>query len=148
MATHLYQVSVQDVLDTLPANTSNVTATSNGLNTSQIEKYIARASGQITALLVRHGIDPVSVGDDEVELIRDAIIAYASGCSLDRIGASSEQVNRRYDEWKRLVEIISTRPQNLGESQNVESASQVKSNINISCPSRRGSWNSKSWTGW
>lgn len=148
MATHLYSVTAQDVLDTLPADTRNVTSTSQGLNTSKVEGYIARASGQISAILVRHGIEPSSLGDDEIELIRDAVIAYAGGYSLERIGASTEQINRRFDEWKRLVDMIQSTPQNLGESQNVESARKVKSNIDPSNLSPRGPWGSKSWTGW
>lgn len=148
MPQHVFGVSAKDVLDTLPSDTTNVNATSKGLNTQQIEGFISRASGQISAILVRHGISPDSLGDDEIELIRDAVIAYASGYSLERIGSSSEQINRRFEEWKRLVDMIQSTPQNLGESQNVQSAQKVKSNINPNCPSPRGPWNSKSWSGW
>lgn len=148
MATHLYSVTAQDVLDTLPSDTRNVTSTSQGLSTSKVEGFIARASGQISAIITRHGIDPASLGDDEIELIRDAIIAYAGGYSLERLGASGEQINRRFEEWKRLVEMIQSTPQNLGESQNVSTAQKVKSNIDTSNPSHRGPWNSKSWSGW
>lgn len=147
MAAHSFGVLVADVLNTLPANTTNITSTSQGLNTVQVEGFISRAEGQVSAILVRHGIAPESLGDDEIELVRDAVVAYASAYSLERIGGSQDQINRRMDEWKRLSELLRTQPQDLGEAQNVQSAQKVQSNINLSCPSPR-KWDSRNFRGW
>lgn len=150
MAVTTFGVSAQDVLNTLPADTSNVTPTSNGLNTAQVEDFIERASGQVSATLVRHGIDPAALGDNERELVRDAVIAYAAAYSLERIGGAQDQITRRLDEWRGLIKLLRDQPQNLGASQDATTAQKVRSNIDPSArrPEDRRRWNSRNFSGW
>lgn len=150
MAVTTFGVSAQDVLNTLPADTSNVTNTSAGLNTEQIEGFITRASGILSATLERHGINPASLADNGLELAREAVIAYAAEKSLERIGASADQINRRRDEWNQLLKELRSTPQNLGVAQDVPTAQKVRSNIDPSArrPEDRRRWNSRHYSGW
>lgn len=150
MAVTTFGVSAQDVLNTLPADTSNVTNTSAGLNTEQIEGFIERASGQVSATLVRHGIDPAALGDNERELVRDAVIAYAAVYSLERIGGAQDQITRRQEEWRSIIKLLREQPQNLGASQDATTAQKVRSNIDPSArrPEDRRRWNSRNYSGW
>lgn len=148
MPADTFGVSAAGVLATLPANTSNVTTTSAGLNTVQIDQFIERAGGQVAAALVRNGISAAGLGDNERELARDAVIAYAAAYSLERIGASQDQVDRRLNEWTRLLKLLREQPQNLGAAQDVQSAQKVRSNIDTSGERRDRRWNSRNYGGW
>lgn len=150
MAADTFGVLAASVLATLPANTTNVTSTSEGLNTVQVEGFIERAGGQVAAALVRNGIDPASLDDNGVELARDAVIAYAAAYSLERIGASQDQITRRLDEWGRLLKVLREQPQNLGAAQDAQSAQKVRSNIDTSCKrvGERRRWNNGNYSGW
>lgn len=150
MPADTFGVSAASVLATLPANTTNVTSTSEGLNTVQVEGFIERAGGQVAAALVRNGIDPTGLGPNEIELARDAVIAYAAAYSLERIGGAQDQITRRLDEWGRLLKLLREQPQNLGAAQDVQSAQKVRSNIDPSArrPEDRRRWNSRNYSGW
>lgn len=148
MPADTFGVSAASVLATLPANTTNVTTTSAGLNTVQIDTFIERAGGQVAAACVRNGIDPASLGPNEIELARDAVIAYAAAYSLERIGASQDQITRRLEEWGRLLKLLREQPQNLGAAQDVQSAQKVRSNIDTSGGRRDRRWNNGNYSGW
>lgn len=115
--TYLHEVAAQDVLDTLPANTASVTATSDGLSLGQVDKLIQRGAGQVNALLLRHGMDPAALDANSAQLARDAIIAYAGAGALERLGAEAGQVDRRTREWERLLKTLKEDPQSLGSAQ-------------------------------
>lgn len=130
----LHGVSYDDVLDTLPADTRHVSATSAGLNYGQIDGFIARAAGQVNALLARHGL---TLDANGTQLARDAIIAYAAAYSLERIGAAAEQIDRRMREWDRLTKQLASEPQNVGVAQDDAGTLGVKSNAPSTPTARR-----------
>lgn len=132
----VHSVTVDMVLDTLPVNTTQVTATSNGLNLGLVEGYISRAAGQVNALLVRHGMSPESLDPNSSQVAQDAIVAYSAAYSLERLGASPDQIERRLREYKELINTLKTDPQSLGSAQDQVSALGVKSNISNCNPSR------------
>lgn len=133
MATYLHDVEAQDVLDTLPVNTTSVTMSSAGLNIGQVDALIERGAGQVNAALERHGIQPEQLGTNAAQLARDAIIAYAAAYSLERLGAASDQIERRMREHKELLATLRTSPQDLGAAQDGnQTAAQAKSNICLS----------------
>ena len=143
--TYLHNVSYDLVIETLPVNTTVISATSNGLNFGQIDNFIARAAGMVNAQLVRHGIDPSSLDFNTSQLAQDAIISYSAAFCLERLGASPDQIERRMREWKDLLKLMMEQPQALGSAQDTQAASTVKSNINASCPTR-SKWRSGSFS--
>ena len=145
MTTTLHSVIAQDVLDALPVDTVGVTAESQGLNTTLIAGYIERAAGQVNAQLSRHAIDPTTLDADSEQLCRDAIITRACADSLERLGASTEQIERRLREWERLLKLLREEPQAMGAAQ--AAAPTARSNVNPADPAPRR-WNRSSWTGW
>lgn len=132
---YLHGVSCDDVLDTLPADTRHVSATSAGLNFGQVDGFIARAAGQVNALLARHGL--TSLDANSTQVARDAIIAYAAAYSLERIGAAADQIDRRMREWDRLTKQLASEPQNVGTAQDAAGTLGVKSNLPTTSTERR-----------
>lgn len=132
--TYLHEVAAQDVLDTLPADTTSVTATSDGLSLGQIDKLIQRGAGQVNALLLRHGMDPAALDANSAQIGRDAIIAYAAAGALERLGADAGQIDRRTREWERLLKVLKEDPQSLGSAQNGHPI--TRSNIDTSTSGR------------
>lgn len=125
----VHTVTVEMVLDTLPVNTTTVTATSNGLNYGMVDGFISRAAGQVNALLVRHGISPESLDPDSSQLAQDAIVAYSAAYSLEKLGASPDLIERRLREYKELINTLKSDPQSLGSAQDQSQALGVKGNI-------------------
>lgn len=149
MASELHNVVVDGatgdevaVLDSYPGGQSvGITASSSGVNTSQIEDLIERAAGQLNALLDAHGMDPGDLGTDETRLVQAGIVAYAVGRTLHRVGRHEEA--RVYDEeWNFVREELSERPSSLGESR--EAAPGPRSNVS-STPARKWGKNFKGW---
>jgi len=129
MSVYTHGVEPSDVLDTLPADTRHVTSTSAGLNLSQVQNFIDRASGVVNAQLERHGMSPDTLDSNSSQLARDAILTYASAYSLERIGAGPDQIERRLREWTSLLTILRKEPQAMGAAQDAETALTTKSNI-------------------
>lgn len=142
--TYLHGVYRDLVIETLPVNTTTISATSNGLNFGQIDNSIARAAGMVNAQLVRHGIEPSSLDFNTSQLAQDAIISYSAAFCLECLGASPDKIERRFGEWKSLFKQITEQPQILGSAQDTAATSVVKSNINASCPTR-SKWRSGSF---
>ena len=132
MAVYTHGVEPSDVLDVIPADTRHVSATSAGLNLGQIQNFIDRASGVVNAQLVRHGMSPEDLNPDSAQIARDAILTYASAYSLERIGASSDQIERRLREWSNLLTLLRKEPQAMGAAQDAPQAVITKSNIPVS----------------
>lgn len=118
-----------DVLDVLPADTRAVTASGYGLNLSQIQAYLDRASGMVNAQLARHGMSPEALDPDSAQVARDAILTYAAAYSLERIGAGADQIERRLREWERLLALLRKEPQVMGAAQDTPEAITTKSNL-------------------
>ena len=113
-----HSVTAQNVLDELPVQTSKITATSNRINTSKVTDWIERASGVLNALLTKAGIDPTSLGDDESELVRSGIIAYAAGqASVVMQNIPADVRSSYWDDWKDVKKILRESPQELGSAQ-------------------------------
>lgn len=142
--TYLHGVSYDLVVQILPADTTRITATSNGLNFGLIDNFIARAAGMVNAQLVRHGIEPSSLDFNTSQLAQDAIISYAAAFCLERLGGAPDQIERRMREWDKLLKLLMDKPQALGSAQDAPGASVVKSNVNTSSPTR-SRWRSRDY---
>lgn len=137
MAVYLHGVTPPDVLDTIPADTRNVSESTTGLNLGQVRTFIERAAGQVNNQLVRHGMTPESLGENPSQLARDAIISYAAAYSYERLGGGQDAVDRRLREWERLLKQLREEPQSLGEAQDGDAQSGTRSNIDLACPTRK-----------
>lgn len=140
-----HSVTAQDVLDELPQRTAHVTATSEPLNTTQIERWVSQASGQLNAIMARHGIDPTTLGNDESELVRSGIIAYAAAKSLTRANAADADVRRQWETWGSVRKTLRDSPQDLGDSQKAEN--QIGSNVDPANPTPK-KWGTDGFKGW
>lgn len=137
MAVFTHNVSEQDVLNTVPADTSKITEATRGLNLGQVRGFIERAAGQVNNQLVRHGIAPDQLGDDPSQLAKDAIITYAAALVLEALGGSEEKIDRRMREWERLLKMLREEPQALGAAQDGAEQSTARSNLDLSCPTAK-----------
>lgn len=137
-----HNVSPEDVLDVLPADTVGVTANSQGLNTGHITKFIERGAGMVGAQLKRNGMGPESLEEYGAQVARDAVIKYAVVECLKRLGASDTKIAAEVQEWNRMLTMLKTEPQSLGAS---HEGTQTWSSNSTSAERKFGS---KSWGGW
>lgn len=137
MAVYTHGVEPLDVLNTVPADTSQIGEATRGLNLGQVREFIERAAGQVNNQLARHGMAVEQLGDNPSQLARDAIIAYAAAQALERLGGSEEKIERRLREWERLLKMLREEPQALGEAQNGDAQSLTRSNINPRDPATK-----------
>lgn len=145
-ASTTHNVTPTDVLDELPVQTSKVTATSTGANTAKLEQWINQAAGQLNAILSRHGIDPTGLNDDEEELIRSGILAYAAAKAAPHIsGVSSDAISRYWETWGSVRKTARDNPQDLGADE--DPAASVSSNIDTDAPTS-SQWNADGFGGW
>jgi hypothetical protein len=145
-ASTTHNVTPGEVLGELPVQTSKVTATSTGANTTKIERWIDHAAGQLNAMLRRHGIDPTQLGDDESETIRAGILAYAAAKVAPQIGGvSSEEISRLWETWGSVRKTARDNPQDLGADE--DPTASVSSNIDTDSPTS-SKWNADGFGGW
>lgn len=137
MAVFVHNVTERDVLNTVPADTSNISESSRGITLGMVRDFIERAAGQVNNQLVRHGMAPEQLGDNPSQLARDAIISYAAALSLEALGGSEEKIDRRMREWERLLKMLREEPQALGAAQDAAEQSTARTNINLSCPTHK-----------
>lgn len=137
MSVYVHEVTERDVLNTVPADTSQISESTRGLTLGQVRDFITRAAGQVNNQLARHGVSIESLGDNPSQLARDAIIAYAAAMSLEALGGPEEKIDRRMREWERLLKMLREEPQALGAAQDAAEQSTARSNINIACPTTK-----------
>jgi hypothetical protein len=145
MSTAIYThgVTPTEVLQTLPVDTTRVSADSNGLNLGIVDGYIARAAGQVNAQLARHGIEPEALDPNTTQIAQEAIIQFSAALCLERLGASPDQIDRRRSDWRDLFDLLQRSPQVLGSAQDTAEAVVVKSNVSLESGKsrwRRGSY--------
>lgn len=127
-------VTVEDVLDRLPLARGSVTASSAGLTTGMIERWVRTASGILGALLVRNGIEPDSLGVYERELARDGVASYAESKALAAREYPEEAIRRAWDAWEEVRRTLRTLPQDTGAAHSPRST--VVSSLDVA-PTRK-----------
>lgn len=140
-----HDVTAQDVLDDLPYVTKHITATSEPLSTTLIERWVTQGAGQLNAIMTRHGIDPTTLGDDESELVRSGIIAYALAKSLQKRDADDAEIDRAWETWGSVRKTLRELPQDLGDSENADAV--IISNVDADDPTVKR-WDSDGFGGW
>lgn len=84
MAIQTHNVTAAEVIEDLPFAEGAITASSKGLNTSMVERWVKAAAGQLNAILIRKGFDVDNLGENESELVRMGIFAFARGRALKK----------------------------------------------------------------
>lgn len=130
---HNYNLTVSDILDELPTQaTTGITATSAGINTSQIQKMLDRVSGLVISLLTSKGVDSTALNDDEIALAQEAVISHVVGSVLAKL-QRYDDARIYFERHKEALKVLRERPEELGAAGDVPSA--VASNIDPDNPS-------------
>ena len=117
----IYGLTAQDVIDELPANTRGVSSSSAGLSTTQIEGWIALASGVVTALLQRSAAlvtEAQTDGTAARAVARDAILAYATAKALGKgANGADPRIAEAWQRWRDAIQQLRDYPTVLGDAQ-------------------------------
>lgn len=132
MSVETHNVTADDVLDGLPLASGQVTASSDGLSTTQIDRWIKRAAGRFNAILEGRSINPEKLDDypNFRETIRAGIIAYAQARALEVRQYDGDRVQSREDEYNEIKSDVRSRARDLGQS--IDGSSEVRSNVDTS----------------
>lgn len=132
MAVTSFGVTAADVLERVPFDTTQVSATSRPISTGDIETYIQDGSSSFVAVLTRAGLDPDSLNDDTMRQVRDAVEAYAVAECLDVIGISSQTMRNARQKYDDLLERYSSKPSMLSTT----NKNRVRTNISTASTKR------------
>jgi len=142
MPIETHSVTDQDVLDVLPFDTSNVSASYR----SQLTNWIEDGAGILNALLERHGIDPAAdMTPNGSEVVKRGIVAYAAYQALVKAGFSGSQRGEFKGSFNEVKETIGSSPSDLGDSQSAGNV--IKSNVDPTDPTPK-KWDSANFGGW
>jgi len=141
-----HNVDADDVLGEVPYETQYVTQSdSTPLCKDDIDGWIASASGILNALLTSRGFSPASLGDDEAEVLRAGVIAWAKAKTLSRLKADADEIRDARREYEDYRDVVRKMPQELGNSQTASMT--VHSNVDPDAPTAK-KWDSDSFGGW
>jgi len=142
MPIETHSVTDQDVLDVLPFDTSNVSASYK----TQLTDWIEDGAGILNALLERHGIDPAAdMTPNGSEVVKRGIVAYAAYQALVKAGFTGSQRGEFKGSFNEVKETIGSSPSDLGDSQSAGNV--IKSNVDPQDPTPK-SWDSANFGGW
>ena len=127
MATTDFGVTTAEVLAKAPVDSSQISATSVPVSTSDVEDFVDDADSQMAGLLNAAGISSGSLTDDAKRQIQEAIKAYAVAELLDAMGALGRDYDKYRDKWSETYQRYANRPQMLNER-----VVRTKTNINTS----------------
>lgn len=139
---YIHGVAVQDVLDRLPLPSGSVTDTSQGLNTAMIERWIRSGAGVLNSILRSQGKDPVALGIDEKELVKQGIISYAEAYAL-KARSYDQQAEAAFRAWDDTRRIIREIPSDMTPSDDPR-----KRIVSSSGTADKSRWGTNSFRGW
>lgn len=116
MAVQTHNVTAAEVLEDLPFAEGVVTSTSKGLNTGTLDRWIKQAAGQLNAILIRKGYDVDALGENETELVRMGITAYARGRALKKREWDREDWEDELDTFEDVKRTVRHMDADMGES--------------------------------
>lgn len=133
MAIELFGLEPQDVVDELPSNMRAISATSEGLNTTKIAKWIVRGAGQLQALMERAGVNPASAaveGSPSREVARNGVIAYALAKAMSLgMNPADPRIVAAQDEWAEAKRVLTAVPSSLGAVKPSETGTHTNVNM-------------------
>lgn len=98
MPVETYGVTRPMVTDKLPVNARRITATSR-LSTANVDDFIERAAGRVTAALKARGLDPASLDEDTSSQARGAVEQGAIAMCLERLNRANSPAHDRATEF-------------------------------------------------
>lgn len=124
MALTDFSVTVDDVLEKLPLDTSQITATTEPVSTTDIEGFVQDASSELRAVIDRAGIGYDSINDDTKRQMQSAVEAYAVAEALDAMGVTGRQYDKYRGKWEEARDRYTAQPSTMATSK-----ARFKSNI-------------------
>lgn len=107
MAVEVFGVTRAMVTDKLPVNARRITATSR-LSTGNVDEFIERAAGRVTAAMKARGLDPGSLDDDTTSQARGAVEQGAIAMCLEKLNRAGSpahiQATDAYEETLQMFE--------------------------------------------
>ena len=128
MTVETYDIEAGDILGDLPFPTGAVSASSDGVDTSDIDRWIVRGAARVNALLRRAKITPASVKKrpETLEVVRGAIETYAARRALIKAEWYDDPLPILDEEWKAATEQIRNFPDEVGDA--FDRSTAVRSN--------------------
>ena len=137
-----HNVTTDDVLDALPMASGNVTPTSQGLNTSMVDRWIRAGARRVNSVVRSyHGIDVDALEQYEVEVLRDGIVAYARYRCLEARDYDDTSIDRARDDFQDILQTIRRFPADLDSD-------DPSTRIRGSSSDAEKQWTSDNFGGW
>lgn len=131
MATETHGVTASDVVgQRLPMAEGQVTSSSSGLSTDEIDAWIERAAHKINAVYEARNIDPTALSDRQRGLAQSAIMSYAAARALEKRDFDQERVSRAWSEWQSDRETIKQTTTEHGDAFDADEV--VQTNVDTS----------------
>lgn len=130
-ATTTHSVTNADVQNELAVDTSQISSSSDRLSTGDIDSFIDRAAGQLNAIMRGRGVDPTSLEDDDQELVRSGVIAYATAKSYRALGHMS-RADSHWEEWGSIRKTLRSRDRDYGDDRPEDTKPIDDSNVDTS----------------
>lgn len=124
-----FEVTINSVLDRLPIDSSQITATTEPISTVRIEDWIEEATGEVGAMLTSHGFYPDDLDSDVLAIAKRAVRAYASAEGLKAFGMIGDQYSEYLGEYERIYAKFSHSPEALGKRSSSKSATRSSKSI-------------------
>ena len=112
MAVTSFGVTTAEVLDKCPVGDS-ITATTNPVNTGQVEDWIDEGSAEMAAMVRKSGMDPDELSDDAQAQIAAAVRNYAVKEILQALGAVEEKWRQYKEKYRNAKEELDDQPSKI-----------------------------------
>lgn len=99
-----FAVTVNSILDRLPMDSSQITATTEPINTGAIESWIEEATSEMASLMRQRGFTPDSISTEALGMAKRAIRSYASSEALKAFGLMGDQYSNALSEYERIFD--------------------------------------------
>lgn len=109
-----FDVTVNSVIDRLPHDLSQVTATTVPVSTTSIETSIEEASSEMVALVKQAGFSVDSLPPEAKPSIQRAVRAYAASQALKAFGLIGDQYSNMMQEYEEVYTKFDSKTRRLG----------------------------------
>lgn len=129
MAIETHGVTPSDVIDELGFADGTVTASSDGLSTTELDNWINRAAGRVNRVLDARSI-PTDLTDAEEKLAESAIIAFAAWKAARKREFSRDMIDDFRTEWEGAFSELKTDQSSMGDT--VDATAAIQTNVDTS----------------
>lgn len=99
-----FNVTVNSVIDRLPVDMSQVTATTDPVSTVAIQDWIDEASAELTSLLHSKGFSEDTLPSTVRDMMKRAVRSYAASQALKAFGLIGNQYSEHMASYERIYE--------------------------------------------